>query len=206
MTNPANTGDQVNSMGSPANPLASAARASQVPILDFDAVYEAHVDFAWRAACRMGLVAADAEDVVQEAFLIVHRRLAEFQGRADIKTWVFKILFHLVHRQFRTHQRRPGDRATADPASLHELVAEQDPASALERSEAIDVLDRLLAQLDEDKREVLVLSEIEQMTLAQIAEVTGANPNTVASRLRAARQEFEKARLRFQAHERRRQP
>jgi RNA polymerase sigma-70 factor (ECF subfamily) len=206
MTNPAITGDQVSSMGSPQPPLASADTLSQVPVLDFDAVYEAHVDFAWRAACRMGLGAADAEDVVQEAFLVVHRRLAEFQGRADIKTWVFKILFHLVRRQFRTQQRRPGDRAGDDPSSLQELVAEQDPASALERSEAVDVLDRLLARLDEHKREVLVLSEIEQMTLAQIAEVTGTNPNTVASRLRAARQEFEKLLLRFQAHEGRRQP
>jgi RNA polymerase sigma-70 factor (ECF subfamily) len=206
MTNPASAGNQTNSMRASWNPLASAETASQVPALDFDSVYESHVDFAWRAARRMGLGAADAEDVVQEAFVVVHRRLAEFEGRADIKTWVFKILLHLVRHHFRTHQRRPGDGAVDDPGAVHELVADQDPASALERSEAVAVLDRLMGQLDEDKREVLVLSEIEQMTLAQIAEVTGANPNTVASRLRAARQEFEKLLLRFHAQERRRQP
>jgi RNA polymerase sigma-70 factor, ECF subfamily len=193
-------------MGSSWNPLASAQTASQVPALDFDTVYESHVDFAWRAARRMGLGAADAEDVVQEAFVVVHRRLAEFEGRADIRTWVSKIVLHQVRHHFRTHQRRPGDRAADDPGRVHELVTEQNPASALERSEAVDVLDRLLAQIDEDRREVLVLTEIEQMTLAQIAEVTGTNPNTVASRLRAARQEFEKLLLRFQAHEQRRQP
>ena len=191
-------------MGSLRNPLATAENASQGLALDFDVLYEAHVDFAWRAARRMGLGAADAEDVVQEAFVVVHRRLAEFEGRADIKTWVFKILLHLVRHHFRTHLRRPGDRAVDDPGSVHGLVTEQDPAAALERSEAVDVLDRLLGQLDDDKREVLVLAEIEQMTLAQIAEVTGANPNTVASRVRAARQEFAKLLLRFQARERRR--
>jgi RNA polymerase sigma-70 factor (ECF subfamily) len=205
MTNPARAGNQVNNMGSSRNPLAAAEHASPGLALDFDAVYEAHVDFAWRAARRMGLGAADAEDVVQEAFVVVHRRLAEFEGRADIKTWVFKILLHLVRHHFRTHLRRPGDRAADDPSSVQELVTDHDPAAALERSEAVDVLDRLLGQLDDDKREVLVLTEIEQMTLAQIAEVTGANPNTVASRLRAARQEFEKLLSRFQAREQRRQ-
>ncbi len=193
-------------MGSSGNPLASAECAGQVSVLDFDTVYETHVDFAWRAARRMGLGAADAEDVVQEAFVVVHRRLAEFEGRADIKTWVFKILLHLVRHHFRSHQRRPGDHAGDDAGSLRELATEQDPASALERSEAVSVLDRLLRQLDEDKREVLVLAEIEQMTLAQIAEVTGVNPNTVASRLRAARQDFQKLLRRFHAHEQRRQP
>ena len=205
MTNPANAGNNNKSMGSPGNHLASAETASQVPVLDFDTVYETHVDFAWRAARRMGLGAADAEDVVQEAFVVVHRRLAEFEGRADIKTWVFKILLHQVRHHFRTHLRRPGDRAADDPGSVQELVTEQDPASALERSEAVDVLDRLLGQLDEERRVILVLAEIEQLTLAQIAEVTGVNPNTVASRLRVARQEFEKSLLRFQAQERRRQ-
>jgi RNA polymerase sigma-70 factor, ECF subfamily len=193
-------------MGFSENTLTPSETVCPNPSLDFDTVYEAHVNFAWRAARRMGLGAADAEDVVQEAFVVVHRRLGEFEGRADIKAWVFKILLHLVRHHFRTRQRRPGDRAAEDPGLVHDLATEQDPAAALERAEAVDALDRLLGQLDEDKREVLVLSEIEQMTLAQIAEVTGVNPNTVASRVRAARQEFDKVLLRFQARERRRQP
>jgi RNA polymerase sigma-70 factor (ECF subfamily) len=76
----------------------------------------------------------------------------------------------------------------------------------LERAEALRILDRLLSELDEDKREVFVLAEIEQMTAAEIAEIVEANVNTVSSRLRVARQEFEKALLRFRAHELRRQP
>ena len=192
-------------MGSSGNTLAPSETVCPIPVLDFDTVYESQVNFAWRAARRMGLGAADAEDVVQEAFVVVHRRLGEFEGRADIKAWVFKILLHLVRHHFRTRQRRPGDRAAEDPGLLHDLATEQDPAAA-QAAEAVDALDHLLGQLDEDKREVLVLAEIEQMTLAQIAEVTGVNPNTVASRVRAARREFDKVLLRFQARERRRQP
>jgi RNA polymerase sigma-70 factor (ECF subfamily) len=147
-------------------------------------VYEAQVDFVWRTVRRMGVRAADTDDVVQEVFVIVHRRLAEFAGRAQVKTWVFKILVHVVRHYWRTHQRKPGDRAAEDPAAIQTLAAE----------------------LDEEKREVFVLAEIEQMTAAEIAEIVEVNVNTVGSRLRAARQEFEKALLRFRAHELRRQP
>jgi len=209
MTNPRVAGNQGISMRSPAgSAIENAALPSGVSAPDFDAVYEDQVDFVWRAVRRMGVRPADTDDVVQEVFVIVHRRLAEFEGRAQIKTWVFKILVHVVRHYWRSHQRKPGDQAALDPAEIHTLAADHDngPAATLERVEALRVLDRLLAELDEDKREVFVLSEIEQMTAVQIAEIVEANSNTVASRLRAARQEFEKALLRFRAQEMRRQP
>ena len=209
MTNLRGPGNQGISMRSTAgNALENAASPSSVSVPDFDTVYEAHLDFVWRAVCRMGIGPVDADDVVQEVFFIVHRRLAEFEGRAQLKTWVFKILVHVVRHYWRTHQRKPGDRAAEDPTEIQTLPAdhEDSPAATLERVEALRVLDRLLAELDEDKREVFVLTEIEQMTAVQIAEIVGANVNTIASRLRAARQEFEKALLRFRARELRRQP
>jgi len=207
MTNPRDSGNQAISMGAPAGKICeSAARAIRTGIPDFDTIYEAHVDFAWQIVRRMGVSAADADDVVQEAFVIVHRRLAAFEGRAAIKTWVFKILVHLVRHYWRRQQRRPGDRAGEDAAEMHTLVAEHDPTVALEKLEALRILDRLLAELDVDKREVFVLAEIEQMTVAEIAEIIEVNANTVASRLRAARQEFQKAALRFRTHELGRQP
>jgi RNA polymerase sigma-70 factor (ECF subfamily) len=196
-------------MGSPVgNALESAAAPNRVFVPEFDAVYEAQVDFVWRTVRRMGVREADTDDVVQEVFVIVHRRLAEFAGRAQVKTWVFKILVHVVRHYWRTRQRKPGDRAAEDPAAIQTLVAdhEHSPAAMYERVEALRVLDRLLSQLDEEKREAFVLAEIEQMTAAEIAEIIEANVNTVGSRLRAARQEFEKALLRFRAHELRRQP
>jgi len=177
-------------------------------VLDFDVVYEEQMEFVWRTVRRMGVRTADVDDVVQEVFVIVHRRLAEFEGRAQLKTWVFKILVHVVRHYWRTHQRKPGDQAADDPAEIQTLAAdhENSPSAVLERVEALRVLDGLLARLDEDKREVFVLAEIEQMSAAEIAEIVEANVNTVSSRLRAARQEFEKALLRFRAQELRRQP
>lgn len=170
---------------------------------DFDTLYETMVEYVWNAVCRMGVHDSDAEDVVQEIFVIIYRRLGEFEGRAQIKTWVFKIMVHVVQHYFRTHARRPGDRATEKGTEIQALVAAQEkgPAGELERREALRVLDRLLGELDEDKRMVFVLAEVEQLTLAEIAEIVEANANTVASRLRVARREFDQTLLRFQARE-----
>jgi RNA polymerase sigma-70 factor (ECF subfamily) len=157
----------------------------------------------WNVVRRMGVPPSDAEDVVQEVFVAVYRRLDEFEGRAQLKTWVFSIAVHFVQHYFRTHVRKPGDRATAKGTEIHVLAdpRENGPASEVERMERYDALDRVLARLDEAKRLVFVLAEVEQMTLAEIGEIVGANANTVATRLRAARQAFEKALARFQARE-----
>ena len=169
----------------------------------FDSIYESTVDYVWNVVCRMGVPQADAEDVVQEVFITVYRRLGEFEGRAQLKTWVFTIAVHLVQHYFRTHARKPGDRATAKGTEIHALVdhRENGPANQVERRERYDALDQVLAQLDEAKRLVFVLAELEQLTLVEIGEIVRANPNTVATRLRAARQAFEKALARFQTRE-----
>ena len=174
-----------------------------LPVPDFDSVYGQTVDFVWQAARRMGVREADADDIVQDVFVVVHRRLTEFEGRAQLKTWVFRILAHVVKHYFRTHARRPGDAASDSEGELHALAASQaqTPAGAVERREALRVGDHLLAQLDHDKRMGFVLAELEEMTLLEIADIVEANANTVASRLRAARKDFEKALARFQARE-----
>lgn len=169
----------------------------------FDAIYESMVDYVWSVVCRMGVPQADAEDVVQEVFVTVYRRLDEFERRARLKTWVFTIAMHLVQHYFRTHARKPGDRASAKGTEIQGLVDDQEngPANEIERKERYDALDWVLDQLDEAKRMVFVLAELEQLTLVEIGEIVGANPNTVATRLRAARQAFEKALARFQTRE-----
>jgi RNA polymerase sigma-70 factor (ECF subfamily) len=170
---------------------------------DFGAIYDEMVEYVWNVVCRMGVRPSDAEDVVQEVFMTVYRRLEDFEGRARLKTWVFSIAVHLVQHYFRTRLRKPGDRATARGTEIHVLADQREngPASHVERMERYDALDRVLAEMDEAKRLVFVLAELEEMTLSDIGEVVGANANTVATRLRAARRAFEKALARFQARE-----
>jgi RNA polymerase sigma-70 factor (ECF subfamily) len=170
---------------------------------DFDTLYEENLKYIWRATRRLGVDPADSDDVVQEVFVVAHRRLPEFEGRAELRTWLYKILVRVVRHYFRSQQRKPGHRPAA---TLDELEALRDPhgngpAEAVERQDAVRVLDGLLARLDAQKREVFVLAEIEQLSAVAIAEILGENVNTIYSRLRSARQEFERAVARFQTHE-----
>jgi RNA polymerase sigma-70 factor, ECF subfamily len=174
---------------------------------DFDAIYEANLTYIWRAARRLGIDPADTDDVVQEVFLVAHRRLPDFEGRAQVKTWLFKILVRVVRHYFRSQKRKPGHRPTESPQDLDGLrVPSEGPGEAAERAEAVRILDRLLSRLDEDKREVFVLAEIEALSVVEIADVLGVNLNTVYSRLRSARQAFERALERFHTHELRSEP
>ena len=170
---------------------------------DFDTVYEQNFRFIWRAARRLGIDLADTDDVVQEVFVVAHRKLPEFEGRAQVKTWLYKILVLVVRHYFRAQQRKPGHRAAHSLDEVDALAGrgEHGPAEAAERAEAVRILDGILARLDVEKREVFVLAEIEQLSSVEIAEVLGTNVNTIYSRLRVARQEFERATTRFQTHE-----
>ena len=164
----------------------------------FEAVYEAHFDFVWRSLRHLGVSEAGAEDAVQEVFLVVHRRLGDFEARSSVKTWLFGIARKLASRHRRTRDRRP---ETSEAPALETLRDRGQPGSdeALARAQALIVLDALLDELDDEKREVFVLAELEQMTMPEIGQALGLNVNTAYTRLRAARRDFERAAARERA-------
>jgi len=166
---------------------------------DFGEVYTQHFDFVWRTARRLGVPDRSLDDAVQDVFIVVHRRLADFEGRSSIKSWVFAI----ARRVARDHRRRVGrkERGQSLPEGLVDGRAPS-PMESAAKAEARRVLHDFLGALDDDKREAFVLAELEQMTVPEIAEATSANVNTVYSRLRAARRSFEQAVARHQARER----
>ena len=166
---------------------------------DFEVVYDEHFDFVWRSVRRLGVPESAVDDAVQDVFVVVFRRLEDFEHRSTIKTWLFGIVLRVV----RTH-RRTAARKRTEP--LPEVLASSgpDPQQQSERREAIDVLDAILDRMDEDKRAVFVMAELEQMTAPEIAEVTGTKLNTVYSRLRAARKAFEDGVKRHRARDERR--
>jgi RNA polymerase sigma-70 factor, ECF subfamily len=190
-----------NARAAAAPPPVGGAQGEASP--DFDTVYEENFRFVWRTARRLGIDPADTDDVVQEVFVVAHRKLAEFEGRAQLSTWLYRILVGVVRHYFRGRRRKPGHRPApsfGDVDLLHDRRS-GGPAEAVERADAVRVLDCLLSRLDDEKREVFVLAEIEQLSSVAIAEVLAVNVNTIYSRLRAARQEFQRALLRFQSHE-----
>lgn len=170
--------------------------------LRLEEVYDAHFDFVWRSARRMGVAEASVDDVVQEVFLIAHRRLADFEGRSSVKTWLFGILHRVVSDHRRTIRRKGGLEPL--PEGLAADRSESCPAEQTEKRRRLKLLHDLLGELDDDKRAVFVLAELEQLTAPEIAEAIGVKMNTVYSRLRAARKMFEAALSRHRAREDRR--
>lgn len=161
----------------------------------FDVLYDENVDFVWRSARRLGVAEPFADDVVQQTFLVVYRRLAEFEHRSSLKTWLFSILLHVIRDHRRTMRRKSPHWSKAaervDPETL--VATADDPAQALEHREAMRLVEALLDTLSDDKRTVFVLAELEQMTANEICEATGMTQAAVYSRLRAARIDFERA-------------
>jgi RNA polymerase sigma-70 factor (ECF subfamily) len=160
---------------------------------NFDQVYEEHVDFVFRSARRLGVGDHAIDDVVQHVFVVVHRRLAEFEGRSSMKTWLFSILLHAA-REHRRSMRRKSPHWWGAPADPDLIVdSSRNPEEEAQRAEASRTIDLLLENLDGDKRVVFVMAELEQMTAIEISEATGLDTKAVYSRLRAARIDFERA-------------
>jgi RNA polymerase sigma-70 factor (ECF subfamily) len=152
------------------------------------AIYREHFEFVWRSLRRLGAPEHALEDATQDVFLVAARRLDEFEGRSSIRTWLFGVAMRVVRTQRRTswrHQRKVDALATAKPDS-----PDTDPMA---QRDAQRLLLALLEQLDDDKRAVYVLAELEGMTVVEIAEGLGANVNTIYTRLRAARQQLRAA-------------
>ncbi len=171
------------------------------PSANFDAIYREHFRFVWRSVRRMGIDPAFVDDVVQEAFLVVHRRLTGFEGRSSTKTWLYGIVRRVIADHRRSLRRKPA--FARDPAEIELAadVAKVGPDGSAEQAEKVRLLHRILEELDDEKREVFLLAEFEGMTTAEIASALAVNANTVSSRLRVARQKFEEALSRATAPE-----
>jgi RNA polymerase sigma-70 factor (ECF subfamily) len=163
--------------------------------LSFDAIYDEHFDFAWRSLRRLGVPTAQLDDAAQDVFLVVLRRLADFRAASTVRTWLFGIVLRVARDYRRKLARKP-----ADPLE-HEVPSPEgmSPESLTRTLEAARVLHGILDTLSDERREVFVLAELEQMSAPEIAEALDANINTVYSRIRAARRDFESALARYRA-------
>ncbi len=152
----------------------------------FDAVYATHVAFVWRVLRTFGVGEAQIEDAVQDVFVVVHRRLRDFEGRAAITTWLFAIARRVAGAYRRKKSTEPLD-------EIAEPVDSTDTFAALSRAQAAATVMAILETMDEDKRMVFALVELEQVSVPEVARMLDLNLNTAYSRLRLARVAFETA-------------
>jgi len=168
--------------------------------LTFKEVYDEQFRFVWRSLRRLGVRESDVADAVQDVFVVVHRRLAEFEGRAKVTTWLYGICYR-VARDWRrlAHVRRD----VSDDAAIAERADERvDVAAEAERRQGLALLETILDQMPLEQRAVFTLFELEGASGETIAEALDAPLGTVYSRLRLAREQFRKSLARVQAKDR----
>ena len=162
--------------------------AAAAQSVSFERLYDDNVDLVWRGLRGLGVEESNVEDAVQDVFLVVHRRIRSFEARSSPRTWLFGIVLRVARNYRRRFHRKGSQEASGVPVDVADRAPGPDEGAAT--SEALRRLDILLSGLDEPKREVFVLAELEQLSAREIAETLGINVNTVYSRLRAARIAF----------------
>ena len=168
---------------------ASSADPARAPdAAGFTELFNAHFRGVFVNLRRLGVPEAAVDDALQEVFLVVFRRRHEVQLLSE-RAWILGITRKIAHRWRRgaARQRRLTE------ALGHESREPIDGVGAVAQQQALRLLEQFLARLDDGKREVFVLAELEQLTAPEIAEALQLNLNTVYSRLRAARQVFDRS-------------
>ena len=152
-------------------------------------VYRQQYGFVWRSLRRLGVPDRCVDDAVHDVFVVAARRLSEFEGRAAITSWLFAVAVRIAQHQRRAiarHLRR-------QDALAQELDAVSPNKDEYARQDAAHTLHALLDELDQERRHVFILMELEQMTGREVARILGLKPATVHSRLRAAREQLRRA-------------
>jgi len=158
--------------------------------LDVRSVYREHARFVWLSLQRLGIHVADLDDVAQDVFVIVHKRLRTFDRRSRVTTWLFGICMRVAanyrRRRRWTHEVLSGGSDDDRPSSL---VAADD---ILVRREQRELAEHALNRLEIAKRATFVMFEIESLSCLEIAELMNVPVGTVYSRLHSARRQLEK--------------
>jgi len=154
----------------------------------FSAVYRQQARYVLRTLRRLGVRGAEIDDLAQEVFMVVLRRLADYDPTRPIEPWLFGIAFRLVSVRQRHRSRRIVEVA-ADPTDRADDDAPGPEASLADR-QARELVLRALEALDLDQRAVFVMHDIDGQPIPAVAETLDLPLNTTYSRLRAARARF----------------
>lgn len=155
----------------------------------FEQIYDDNSVFIWRSLRGLGVADANVDDAVQEVFIVVHRRLPEYEPRAHIRSWLFGIAMRVAKDHRRSARRKPTVPLGEDPV----LVARDSPFEQVARNQALAFVERFLDTLNDEQRALFVLTELEQLRVPEAAEVLGENLNTTYSRQRVIRKLFAEA-------------
>jgi RNA polymerase sigma-70 factor (ECF subfamily) len=154
--------------------------------VEFQRVFETELPYVWTSLRRLGVPERDRADVAQQVFLAVHRQLDHYDPSRPLRPWLFAFAARAAsdyRKLSRVRHETLGEEPRPDPVAGGALAVDDDLANR-------SLLARALAELDHDKRVILILHELEEQPVPEIARVLGVPVQTAYSRLRAARDEL----------------
>jgi RNA polymerase sigma-70 factor (ECF subfamily) len=164
------------------------ASAPLVTVNRIRAFIDQHYDRLWRVLRRFGVPEATVEDAAQEVLLVIARRLGDVSPESE---WAFA--YSTARRVAADRRRMAKARPSTEGDDLLASIADPRQGEAAARADDCRVLDALLGDLPDEQREVIVLVELEGMTMGEVARLLGVPSGTIASRLRRARANLEEA-------------
>ena len=173
----------------------TAPSVSPPTALDFSQLFRTYAPFVWRLLRRLGVAEADANDVSQEVFVIVHRKLGQIASSASVRSFIYGVSVRAAS-DYRRSARIRRERVYAEVPEQR-VVANQD--AELEKRQARALLDAILRRMADSKRDTFILYELEELSMIEVAEALGCPLPTAYSRLHAARAEVEAAFSRMRA-------
>ena len=159
----------------------------------FRELVEVHRDTVYNLTFRMLGNRAEAEDVAQEVFITVFKTIETFREESKFSTWLYRVTVNHCKNRIKYLSRRhdrdqdeldEGSRAAGDGAAP---ALARRPDAALEAAQLEELMQTAIASLDEEHRVLVVLREVEDLSIEEICEITGLPDGTVKSRLHRAR-------------------
>lgn len=153
-------------------------------------IYEGEIDYVWRTLVRLGVAERDRADLAHEVFLIVHKKLADYDRSRPLRAWLFGITFRVV---LGFKRRASGKEILVDPSEDRDGSIAPTPEDLTSTSERLDFALRALEAIPLERRALFIRHRIDGESIVELAEEMGIPLNTAYSRLRLARADFQRA-------------
>ncbi len=164
-------------------------RAARGDMAAFEDIYRATSGFVYNVALRITNNRSDADEVTQDVFLKVYRKIGSFQFRSSFRTWVYRVAANTALNYCKRRFRQDKGNVGYDPA-IHDAAAPERASEPLQKQDDQKAIASMLKSLDPDQRACITLREIEGLDYKAIADTLNININTVRSRLKRAREKL----------------
>lgn len=171
-------------VSNPSEPMPGEAAPARARL---ERMFNEHHDFIWRLLRRLGLSTGGADDAAQHVFLVAAERIDDIKLGSE-RSFLFGTALRVARSQSRTDRRW----VLEEDMDVRRSEAAR-PEERIDHQRAIDLMGRILDGMTLDLRTVFVLSELEGMTMPEVAALVEIPVGTAASRLRRAREAFRTA-------------